>query len=223
MVRRLAARAFRTAGPSGLLTGMAGIRVWLDDRNIIFRRGLRACLEAEGFHVVGEGSDLSPPDAETDVLVFEASEGGVRRALALARGAGAPRLVGVLAGPVDHVAAEAVEGGVSGLVVRSDLEPGRLAGVVRAVAAGSTALPSTVLGGLLDRASHGSGASTRHLTDRDVAILRLLSEGRDTRGIAHTLGYSERTVKNVVHDMLTKLNCRNRVQAIALATRQGVI
>ena len=45
----------------------------------------------------------------------------------------------------------------------------------------------------------------------------------DTSDIAVQLCYSERTVKNVVHDILMKLNCRTRAHAVALATRSGVI
>ena len=37
------------------------------------------------------------------------------------------------------------------------------------------------------------------------------------------MGYSVRTVKNIVHDLLMKTNCRNRAHAVALATRQGLI
>ena len=59
------------------------------------------------------------------------------------------------------------------------------------------------------------------LRERDV--LRLLADGHDTREIATDLCYSERTVKNVVHDVLMKLNCRTRAHAVALATREGVI
>ena len=202
---------------------MGGIRVWLDDRNVIFRRGLRTCLEADGFVVVGESTDLVPPPPDdVDVLVFEATDPGIRSAVALATADG-PRLVGILGSAVEQLAAEAVDAGVSGLAIRAELEPAALSSVLRAVAEGNTALPSSVLGGLLERAGQGARSSTRYLTERDVSILRLLSEGTDTRGIASRLGYSERTVKNVVHDMLTKLNCRNRVQAIALATRRGVI
>jgi DNA-binding CsgD family transcriptional regulator len=49
------------------------------------------------------------------------------------------------------------------------------------------------------------------------------SASASTREIAGALAYSERTVKNVVHDLMMKLNCRNRAHAVALATRQGVI
>ncbi len=61
------------------------------------------------------------------------------------------------------------------------------------------------------------------------ALVGRLGEGRPPRDFAglyvgaDDLCFSERTVKNVVHDLLTKLNCRTRAQAVALATRQGVI
>jgi DNA-binding CsgD family transcriptional regulator len=54
-------------------------------------------------------------------------------------------------------------------------------------------------------------------------VLARLSQGDDTQCIAIDLCYSERTVKNIVHDVLMKLNCRNRAHAVATATRQGII
>lgn len=54
-------------------------------------------------------------------------------------------------------------------------------------------------------------------------MLALLADGSDTKGIAEDLCYSERTIKNIVHDLLTKMNCRNRAHAVAQAARQGVI
>ena len=59
--------------------------------------------------------------------------------------------------------------------------------------------------------------------DRERAVLRLLAEGSDTLEMAHALCFSERTVKNIVHDVLMKLNCRTRAHAVALATRSGAI
>ena len=61
------------------------------------------------------------------------------------------------------------------------------------------------------------------LTDRELGVLRLLSKGESTRQIAEDLCYSEKTVKNIVHDVLVRMNCRNRAQAVALATRRGLI
>ena len=53
--------------------------------------------------------------------------------------------------------------------------------------------------------------------------LRLLAEGYDTAAIADTLAYSERTIKNVIHDVTSRLHLRNRSHAVAFAMRTGVI
>ena len=61
------------------------------------------------------------------------------------------------------------------------------------------------------------------LAPREVEVLRLLADGLDTSEIAHQLAYSERTVKNVVHDVTTRLQLRNRSHAVAYALREGLI
>ncbi len=54
-------------------------------------------------------------------------------------------------------------------------------------------------------------------------MLSLIAEGHPTREVAERLCYSERTVKNVLHDVVTKLNARSRSQAVAHAVREGLI
>jgi DNA-binding NarL/FixJ family response regulator len=54
-------------------------------------------------------------------------------------------------------------------------------------------------------------------------VLRLVAEGHDTSEIADQLCYSERTVKNVLHDITTRLQLRNRTHAVAYAVREGLI
>jgi DNA-binding NarL/FixJ family response regulator len=61
------------------------------------------------------------------------------------------------------------------------------------------------------------------LAPREVEVLRLLADGLDTAEIARRLCYSERTVKNVVHDVTTRLQLRNRSHAVAYALREGLI
>ncbi len=67
------------------------------------------------------------------------------------------------------------------------------------------------------------GLSLSGFTDREVDVLRLLGEGWDTAEIAGKLSYSERTVKNVIHDITTRHQLRNRSHAVAYAVRQGLI
>ena len=61
------------------------------------------------------------------------------------------------------------------------------------------------------------------LRQREHDVLELLAEGNSTREIAQQLCYSERTIKNVVQDITTRLRVRNRTQAVAYAVRHGWI
>ncbi|CAM5282882.1 response regulator transcription factor [Streptomyces californicus] len=61
------------------------------------------------------------------------------------------------------------------------------------------------------------------LASREVDVLRLVAEGYDTADIATKLAYSERTIKNVLHSVMTRLQLRNRSHAVAYAMRQGLI
>jgi DNA-binding NarL/FixJ family response regulator len=61
------------------------------------------------------------------------------------------------------------------------------------------------------------------LYTREVDVLRLLAEGMDTNEIASRLNFSERTVRNIIHGVLNRLELRNRVHAVAYALRNGVM
>jgi DNA-binding NarL/FixJ family response regulator len=67
------------------------------------------------------------------------------------------------------------------------------------------------------------GLTFSGLSEREVDVLRLVADGCDTAEIARSLCYSERTVKNVIHDVTSRLRLRNRSHAVAYAMRQGLI
>jgi DNA-binding CsgD family transcriptional regulator len=67
------------------------------------------------------------------------------------------------------------------------------------------------------------GLTLTGLTPRETEVLRLVAEGHDTAEIAETMCYSERTVKNILHDLTTRLQLRNRSHAVAYAMREGLI
>jgi DNA-binding NarL/FixJ family response regulator len=64
---------------------------------------------------------------------------------------------------------------------------------------------------------------TAQLEDRERDVLRLLADGLATTEIAATLSYSERTVKNIIHQLLARMNLRNRPHAVAYALRNGLL
>jgi DNA-binding NarL/FixJ family response regulator len=124
----------------------------------------------------------------------------------------------------------AIDLGVCSILPRSEASPHRLAHGVLSVAAGEAAMPADLLARLLDNVARiqnnvlaPRGLRVSGMADREVRILRLVADGLDTREIAHELNYSERTVKNVLHDVTTRFQLRNRSQAVAYAVREGLI
>jgi len=92
-----------------------------------------------------------------------------------------------------------------------------LAGAIRLVLAGGTYLPPQVLDGARPLSSAGSEPTPAGLTDRQRAILDLLSTGASNKRIASRLGLAEQTVKNNVTVLLRHLGAANRTEAVALA------
>ncbi|WTF04360.1 response regulator transcription factor [Streptomyces sp. NBC_01613] len=125
---------------------------------------------------------------------------------------------------------DVIECGVGAIVWRHEATATRLVQAVLAAARGDGDLPADLLGrlinqvGTLHRSAAGrTGSPSSGLAPREVDVLRLVAEGLDTGEIAGKLSYSERTVKNVIHGLTTRLHLRNRAHAVAHALREGYI
>jgi DNA-binding NarL/FixJ family response regulator len=121
------------------------------------------------------------------------------------------------------VICELLEAGVAAVLPHAELTCETLLNTVRAVLTGVAVVPAASMPRVLQHARATGRQVPGALSDREREVLKWLAEGSDTREIASELCFSERTVKNVVHDILMKLNCRTRAHAVALATRSGVI
>ncbi|NUV37500.1 LuxR C-terminal-related transcriptional regulator, partial [Streptomyces sp. KAI-27] len=125
---------------------------------------------------------------------------------------------------------DVVECGVGAIVWRHEATARRLVSAVLAASRGDGDLPADLLGSLLNQvgtlhrgAAGQQGGPSLGLTPREVDVVRLIAEGLDTGEIAGKLSYSERTVKNVIHGVTTRLHLRNRAHAVAYALREGYI
>lgn len=125
---------------------------------------------------------------------------------------------------------QVIESGVGAIVWRREATGHRLLQAVLAASRGDGDLPSDLLGRLLAQvgtlqrnAADQSGAPVSGLAPREIDVLQLVAEGMDTGEIAGKLSYSERTVKNVLHALTTRLQLRNRAHAVAYALREGYI
>lgn len=195
----------------------------------VTREGVRTLISAHSrLMAVGADSQVRP-----DVLLVlaHAVTDDVLAMLAAAHrqlGTTAPvPAVLVADGVAQRQLLRAVELGLASLLIRQESDFARIADAIVAVEAGRARLPETHVRTLLDQmcavgqemvARCGTG-----LAVREIEVLRLLSDGMDTREVATKLHYSERTVKNIVHGVLDRFQLRNRTHAVAFALRLGVL
>jgi DNA-binding NarL/FixJ family response regulator len=204
------------------------VTVFIVDPHSIFRLGLSTCLEALPFvgRVTGVGTveaawrhtDL----ATTDVVIVDASAAGALEFIRQAREAGKARLIACAASWQQKDIVATMEAGAVGVLRKDTLTPESLEANVRATLQGAGVLPSDLLTGLLV-AMRAEDVRSSQLTSREEQVLRLIADGHATREVAAELCYSERTVKNVLHDVVTKLGARTRSHAVAHAVRAGLI
>lgn len=139
--------------------------------------------------------------------------------------------IGLVVGHFDQDALQtSIDCGVTAVVRRTDADQDRLVSAVSALADGEAVLPGDLLGKLLDHVGRlqrslldPNGPSLSTLTAREADMLRLVSEGFDTAEIASKMSFSERTVKNVLHEVTTRLQLRNRAHAVGYVMRHGLI
>ena len=183
--------------------------------------------KAQGFLVVSEDE---APEGAVALVVADELEATVTGQLRALRGHGVSRVVLLVSRVDDKALLAAAEAGVTGVVRRSEATPGNLSAAIRSAAAGEGSLPPDLLGRLLRQVGQlqrqvlsPRGLTLSGLTERETAVLRLLAEGLDTAEVGRHLFYSERTVKNIIHDVTSRLELRNRAHAVAYAIREGLI
>lgn len=168
--------------------------------------------------------------ATVAIVVTEQIDESATRILHGLRRGDLPHLIVVATAIDDAGLVTAAESGVAGLIRRKDATPENLVRVISRVNSGEGEVPGDMLGRLMTQLGRlqrqvltPRGLTFTGLTPREVQVLRLVADGHDTAEIAQELCYSERTVKNVLHDLTTRLQLRNRSHAVAYALREGLI
>jgi DNA-binding NarL/FixJ family response regulator len=127
----------------------------------------------------------------------------------------------------DEIVYEAFRAGASGFLLKT-APPARLADAVRTVAAGEELLAPTITRRLIEAFLSKSRAPVRshgleQLTERERQVLELIGRGLSNREIADHFVISEATVKTHVNRVFSKLELRDRVQAVVLAYESGLV
>jgi DNA-binding NarL/FixJ family response regulator len=207
----------------------AGIDVFVLAADPLSRAGTVSQLrEAPGIRLVDDGK-IGAGDVVA-LVVADETDAETIRTVRLLRRRGAERIVLLVSRLDDKGLLTAIEAGIGGLLRRSQATPQQLGAAIRSVAAGEGAVPPDLLGRLLGQVGQlqrqvlaPRGLTFSGFTEREVSVLRLLADGLDTAEVGRRLYYSDRTVKNIIHDVTSRLDLRNRTHAVAYALKEGLI
>ncbi|HEX3779466.1 MAG TPA: response regulator transcription factor [Pseudonocardiaceae bacterium] len=130
----------------------------------------------------------------------------------------------------EHHLTRAIGYGLVSVLPRTDVSYHRIVKAILDSTRGQADMPATMVGWLVEQSRTvqrdilaPNGLTVTSLEARELAVIRLIADGLDTREIAEQLNYSERTVKNVIHSMMARLRLRNRPHAVAYALRCGAM
>ncbi|WP_245718308.1 response regulator [Nocardia miyunensis] len=161
---------------------------------------------------------------------------GVTATREITRAGPRPRVIVLTTFNVDAYVVDAVAAGAAGFLLK-DCEPAELLAAIRAVHAGGAVISPTATTHLFDAYRRGQTAPEQppagpdtgthqalvRLSPRELDVLGLIGTGRTNSEIADQLCIAETTVKTHVRNLLTKLECRDRVALVVLAHAAGLV
>ncbi len=218
------------AGASG--TGEAEapkIRVYLLDDHEVVRQGLRLLLEGSGdIEVVGEsGSAVTAtariPALQPDVAILDGrlpDGSGIEVCRAVRSVDPTIRALILTSYDDDDSLFAAVMAGAAGYVLK-EIRGTDLVSAVRQVAAGNSLIDPAMTARLLERLRHPptTAPELAQLTEQELRLLGHITDGLTNRQIGEEMFLAEKTVKNYVSSILSKLGLQSRTQAAVLASR----
>jgi DNA-binding NarL/FixJ family response regulator len=213
------------------------IRVMLADDQQMVRAGFRMILESEpNIEVVGEAEDGARSVSEAvklqpDLVLMDIQMPGMNGLEAtrqiVKQSNGKVKVLILTTFERDDYIFEALRAGASGFILKN-ASPEDLLEAVLVVAEGNALLSPSVTRRIISEfarspAQSNTKAELEKLTQREIEVLKLIARGKTNSEIARELVVSEATVKTHVSNMLTKLDLRDRAQAVMFAYESGLV
>ncbi|MGD0474506.1 MAG: response regulator transcription factor [Candidatus Velthaea sp.] len=207
----------------------APLRTFVVERQSLIAKALHSFLNQNALvRVVGDAPSVRVDDMERtrpDLIVYGLDNAAqdVTEALNLARSVLPNVRFCVLSSYANpDVMQRSIASGADGFVVK-DVSPSELDVALRVLASGASYVDPRVAGGMLKRrfTTGAPGSAISELTSREADILRLIATGFSNKEISAKLKLSEKTIKNYVSRIFSKLNVTARTQAAVYAIKAG--
>jgi DNA-binding NarL/FixJ family response regulator len=215
-------------------------RVVIADDQTLVRSGFRMILNASGIPVVAEAADgreaiaavlkHGPDVVLMDIRMPEMDGLEATRQILASRPGQDMRIIILTTFDLDQYVYAALAAGASGFLLK-DVSPEHLVAAVQLVRTGDALLAPSITRRLVERFAPRGPVSTGRTLDRDTSsltpreleVFSLIARGLSNHELAAALTLSEATVKTHVARILSKLNLRDRVQAVVLAYEAGLV
>jgi len=207
------------------------LKIFLVDDHEVVRRGVRDMLEAEAdLEVVGEAGTVeealhrvaatNPDVAVLDVRLPDGS--GVELCREIRSRHPSIACLMLTSFDDDEALFEAILAGASGYVLKQ-VKGSDILEAVRAVGAGRSLLDPSLTSKVMERLRRGATEDPRlaGLSGQEQRILEFLAEGKTNRQIADEMFLAEKTVKNYVSNLLSKMGMSRRTEAAVYAARRA--
>lgn len=220
--------------------GSGKIRVLIVDDHQVVREGLTAVLRSkDDIEVVGVAEDGREAVEKAgqlcpDVVLMDISMPGMDGVEATRRIKKENPQIGVVVLTMyaeEEFIFDLVRAGAAGYLLK-DADSAQIAKAIRAVSRGESMIHPSIAGKILTGFKNLSGAGpcgagragyVHDISNRELAVLKLVAEGKTNKEIAGKLELSEKTVKNHVSNILSKLNATTRTEAVVRAVKAGLI
>lgn len=216
--------------PSGVPVLDGGVAVVLVEDHRMFAQALSQALQEQGIHVVESVTSVAEArravrERSPDVVVIDylLPDGDGIEGARLVRATAPTIPVIMLTGAGDdRVLVQAMNAGCAGYLTK-DQHIQDLAAAIRAARAGATLISPSTLHRLSRQLGGGVPWVGSELSAREVEILHLVAEGLLNKQIAQRVQLSVHTVRNHVHSVISKLGGHSKLEAVAIAQREGIL
>ncbi len=206
------------------------VRLYVIEGQALFAKALcQVFAQESAMEIVGDGQVIDEAvlaKARPDVIILDldsATTGLVEMLDRCKAAAPKARICALTMRPTPEIMQRCLASGADGYIIK-DVTPLEFINAVKLVASGETYVDPRVAGGWIRRRSNGSRrADLNELSVRETEVIRLIAEGLSNKEISARLNLSEKTIKNHISRIFSKLNIYARTQAAVHAIKIGLL